>query len=117
PRISPMPGLGKRQAARGSSDAGRLLGKDQTHLLGIVDIDGDLATVGEPAEQELVGERRTYRVLYQPGHRPRAHLGIEALAREVVAQGLGEARLDFLLLELLLELHEELVHDPQDDLA
>src|SRR5215831_10247262 len=81
----------------------------------LVSSDGTLRR--DQAEQELVGERRTYRVLYQPGHRPRAHLGIEALARKVVAQGLGEARLDFLLLELLLELHEELVHDPQDDLA
>src|SRR5882762_8056534 len=80
-----------------------------------LDIHRDLPAVGELAEEQLVGERAANRVLDEPRHRARSHQRIEAVLREVLAQDVGEYRIDLFLVQLDLELHEELVHHAQDD--
>src|SRR5690242_8847222 len=94
-----------------------LFGELERDLAALVDVDGDLAAVRELAEEQLVGERAAYGVLDEPRHRPRAHERIEAAPGEVLAQRIGEHRLDLLLLELRLELHQEFVHHAQDHLV
>src|SRR6266853_1576519 len=82
-----------------------------------LDIHRDLPAVGELAEEQLVGERAANRVLDEPRHRARTHQRIEAVPGEVLAQHVGKHRLDLFLLQLNLQLHEELVHDTQDDVV
>src|SRR6185436_19070339 len=87
-------------------DGGGLFLELELDLLVLADVDRHLAAVLQLAEQQLVGERTADRVLDQARHRPRTHQRVEALAREVQLELGGELRLDLLLGELLLELHQ-----------
>src|SRR5260221_8476019 len=89
--------------------------KFQRDLAAVVDVHSDLAAVGELAEEQLVGEGAADRVLDEARHGTRPHERIEAALGEVFAQGVGEYRLDLLLLKLRLQLHQELVPHAQDD--
>jgi hypothetical protein len=52
-----------------------------------VQVDGDAAAAGEPAEQQLVGERPADGVLDQARHRAGTHQRVEALlASEMLLQ-------------------------------
>ncbi|ABA48459.1 200 kDa antigen p200, putative [Burkholderia pseudomallei 1710b] len=93
----------------------RRLVERQQHLVVLVDVDRHVPAVDELAEQQLVGERAPDRILDQPLHRSRAHQRIEAVLREMLAQRIGEERVDLLLVQLLLELDQELVDHPHDD--
>src|SRR5690242_7067144 len=94
-----------------------LFGELERDFPALVDVDRHLAAVRELAEQQLVGEGPADRVLDEPRHRPRAHERIEAALGKMLAQRVGELRLDLLFLELRFELHQELVHDSQDDVV
>src|SRR5688572_26991569 len=100
-----------------SDRGGRLLLELEQDLVGLADVDRHLAAVLELAEKKLVGERPADGVLDKPRHRPRPHEGIEALLRQVLLEHLGEDRLDLLLGELLVELHQELLHHAHDDVV
>jgi len=63
----------------------------------------------------LIGERAANRVLDESRHRAGAHERIEPVLGEVFAQRVGEYRIDFFLVQLRLELHQELVHHAHDD--
>ena len=89
----------------------------ELHLLVVADVDRHLAAGDELAEQQLVGERLADRVLDEPRHRPRAHLRIEALLRQVLLERRRERGVDLLLVQLVLELEQELVDDAQDDVV
>src|SRR5262249_33664183 len=58
--------------------------------LAILEVHGHLAAVDQAAEEELVGQRLADGVLDETGHRPRAHLRIEALHRQELLQRLRE---------------------------
>src|SRR4051812_47839144 len=87
------------------------------HFRIVVDVDRDLSAVRETTKEELVGEGAAYRVLDEPRHWARTHQRIEAGLREVLLERLRERDLHFLLVQLIFELHEELVDHSQDDLA
>src|SRR5690554_3300294 len=53
----------------------RIKGKNDFFL--IRGVDGDLTTIGEAAEQQLVSQGPTNRVLDQTLHRPGSHQGIK----------------------------------------
>src|SRR6267142_4442533 len=106
-----------RRKDAGSGDGSRFFLELQLDLLVLADIDGYPAAVLETPEQQLVGQRSPDRVLDEARHGPRTHQWIEAFLREVLLQGLGELGLDLLLRELLVELHQELVNHPHDDLV
>src|SRR6185436_9877387 len=112
----PVGGLCLLLRAR-SGDGGGFFLELELDLLVLADIDGHLAAVLQAAEQQLVGQRAANGVLDQSRHRARAHQRVEALAREVQLELGGEQRLDLLFGELLVELHQELVHHAQDDLV
>src|SRR5258706_5646333 len=80
-----------------------------------LDIHRELLAVGELAEEQLVGDRDANPVIDESRHRAGAHERIEAVLGEVFAQRVGEYRIDFFLMQLRLELHQELVHHAQDD--
>src|SRR6267378_3003178 len=84
-------------------------------LARVVDVHRDLAAVGELAEEQLIGERAPDRVLDESRHRAGAHQRIETVLGEVFAQHVSEYRINFLLVQLRFELHQELVHHAQDD--
>src|SRR5438045_936027 len=112
-RRSVLPAAEKAKAARGglfavpasraSGDRRCFLLEGELELLVRADIDGHLAAVLQPPEQQLVGERAADRILDQPRHRPRAHQRIEALLRQVLLEGVSELGLYLLLGELLVE--------------
>src|SRR4051794_35078344 len=85
------------------------------HLVAVIDVHGYLTAVRESAKQKLIGERSAYRVLNQPRHRPRTHQRVEARLREMLFQRRRERDLDFFLVQLVLELHQEFVDNAQDD--
>src|SRR4029077_14869471 len=119
-----LPGAEKAKAALGrplaawagpaSGDRRSFLFERELEALVLTDIDGHLAAMLQPAEEQLVGERAADRVLDEPRHRPRAHQRVEAFLREVRLQRRREARLDLLLGKLLVELHQELLHHAHD---
>src|SRR3989454_3532186 len=98
-------GAGKAKAASG--DWRGLLLEGELELFVLADVDGHLAAVLQPAEEQLVGERAADRVLDEACHRPRPHQRVEALLSEVRLERIGKACLDLLLGELLVELHQE----------
>ena len=106
----------RSQATGPTSGFGRFL-EAELDLVVVADVDRHLAAIDEPAEQQLVGERLADRVLDEPRHRARAHLRIEALLRQELAQLRRERRVDLLLVQLRFELEQELVDDAQDDLV
>src|SRR5882672_5310389 len=113
---SEEPALGRFSGFRGGF-RNFLFGELERDLAALVGVDGDLAAVGELAEEQLVGERAADRVLDEPRHRPRAHERIEAAFGEMLAQLVGEYRVNLLLVQLRLELHQELVDHAQDDVV
>ena len=70
----------------------------------------------QTAEEQLVGQRLAHRVLDEPLHGACPHQRIEALACQILAERVGEDHLHPLLVQRLFQLHQELVHHPQDDL-
>src|SRR6267142_4606247 len=95
PGESVLPGAQKAKAVAGkkrrpsagvnrrSGDRGGFLFEGELDLLVLADVDGDLAAVLQPAEQQLVGERAADGVLDEARHRARAHQRVEALLRQV----------------------------------
>ena len=87
----------------------------QTDLVTGVDIDGHPTTVRQLAEQQLVGQRLADGVLDQTRHGAGAHHRVETMLGEMGLQRIGTYRLDFLLVQLFFQLHQELVHHLQDE--
>src|SRR5258707_8451921 len=85
-------------------DRGGLFLELEDDLLGLAEVDRDLAAVLQLAEQQLIGERPADGVLDKARHRAGAHQRVEALLRQVLLERLGEARLDLFLGQLLVEL-------------
>jgi len=80
-----------------------------------VDVDGDLAAVGELAEKELVRERAPRIVSWMRRDIGRAPMfGSSRAWRGASRKLVGEHRFDFLLLQLRFELHQEFVDDAQE---
>src|SRR5471032_177228 len=88
----------------------------QLDLILLVQVDRHAAAGDQATEQQLVGQGLAYHVLDQARHRARAHQRVEAFLAEELAQLLGEDRLDFFIVQLFFQLHQELVDDAQDDL-
>src|SRR5436190_19803966 len=85
-----------RTSAVTSSDRCSLLGlvELERDLVFVANVDRHLAAADQPAEQQLVGQRLADRVLYQARHRARAHLRVESLFRQELAQPRRERGLD-----------------------
>jgi hypothetical protein len=81
-----MPHGVAREGGVGSGNDLGLFFEDQFDLLVFVEVDGDVAAVRQPAEQQFVGQRGADRVLNQARHRPRAHQRVEAVRSEMLLQ-------------------------------
>src|SRR5260221_5562902 len=88
----PFAGVNRR-----SGDRGGFLFEGELDLLVLADVDGDLAAVLQPAEEQLVADRPADGVLDQARPRTRAHQRVEAFLRQVRLQRVREARLDLRL--------------------
>src|SRR5205085_4669063 len=93
----------------------RALDKLQTDVVVRHAHDGLAARLESP-EQNLLGARRTDLLLYEAGHRARAHLLAVAVLGEPAARALREREFDVLLDELRAHFRDELVHDALDGL-
>src|SRR5450830_3763 len=90
-------------------------GEFQLDLILVVQLDGNTATVDQTAKQQFVGQRLADHVLNQTRHRTRTHQRIEALLAQELAQSVREYGFHLLLVQLLFQLHQELVDHTQDD--
>src|SRR3546814_923210 len=75
-----------------------------------------MPTISPTTEQQLVCQCPADGVLNQTRHWPRAHEWVETLLGKVRLQVLAERVVHLLLMQLILKLHEELVHHTHDDL-
>src|SRR5450830_1184595 len=91
-------------------------GEFQLDLILVVQLDGNTATVDQTAKQQFVGQRLADHVLNQTRHRTRTHQRIEALLAQELAQSVREYGFHLLLVQLLFQLHQELVDHAQDDI-
>src|ERR1051326_9096410 len=81
------------------------------------DVRDGLAACLQLAEQNLLGERRSDLVLYEPRHRTRAHLAVVAVLGEPAARRLGEFKSDILFDKLRADFRDELVNDALDEIG
>ena len=73
--------------------------------------------LGQPSEQQFVGQRAAQFVLNQAAHRARAHLRVEAFFGQIGTQGGGKLGLHLFRQKLLFELQQEFIDDAGDDRA